>query len=326
MSLKKKQFQFSLFVFCATLFIILFLVGGFFAKKDWPPFKSLAKGYKATITLAREMSQTRPGLLFEHAYKGDGVVKHDPQQASKGLTVLQGIFPGGPQLRLIDMYGKLLHTWPVDFFKIWPNPSHLSNQQIPKTPFNYSIKGNMVLPDGSVIVNLTSLGTAKLDKCGKVLWTVDRMTHHFVVPTHDGNYWIGAHRDIDEIADELLFFNIKRSWLKEENNRNYENTLLLVRPDGEILKELSILQACYDAGYEGHIFDSFQLYKGDLTHTNDIEEVTQALADKIEVVNKGDLLVSIRNLNMLAILDIESGAIKLTMTEPSGSTILPLIE
>jgi len=190
MPLQKKPFQFSLFAFKIALFITLFLVGGLFAKKDWPPFESLINGYRATKTLVEEMTRTHPVVLNENVYSGDGVVMHDPQQASKGLTVLQGILPGGAQLRLINMDGKPLHTWPVDFFKIWPKPSHLLKQNIPKTPFDYHTMGNMVLPDGSVIVNFVYLGTAKLDKCGKVLWTVDRMTHHFVIPTQDGNYWI----------------------------------------------------------------------------------------------------------------------------------------
>ena len=291
MSSQNKQFQLSLFVFGTAIFIVIFLVGGIFAINNAPPFKYLVEGYEATQTLFKEMTQVRSSLLLEHTYKGNGVVKHDLRQAYKGLTVLQGIFPGGTQLRLIDMDGKLLHTWPLDFFKIWPNPTHLLEQKIPRTPFDYHSQGNLVLPDGSIIAILGYLGTVKLDKCGKVLWTVDRMTRHVVSPTQDGNYWIGANREIDDIANELLFFDIKRSLLKEGFQR-YENTVLLVNPDGKILDEFSVLKAFYDAGLEGHIFDAFKIDKTDLTHHNDIEEVTQALADKIEGVNKGDLLVA----------------------------------
>jgi len=278
-------------------------------KENYPPFNYLERGYEDTRSLIKEQTQVRSSLLRRHTYKGNGVVKHEPQQVSKGLTILQGILPSGIELRLIDMDGKPLNTWPVDFFKIWPNPTHLIEQKIPKTPFDYHSQGFMALPDGSVIVNLGYLGTAKLDKCGKVLWTVDRMTRHFVSPTSDGNYWIGANREIDDIAEELIFFDTKRSELKKGWQR-YENTILLVDPEGNILEETSVLQALYDAGFEGHIFNSFKIDRGDLTHHNDIEEVTKALADKIEGVNQGDLLISIRNMNMLAILDKNSHAIK----------------
>ena len=109
----------------------------------------------------------------------------------------------------------------------------------------------------------------------------------------------------------LLFLGIERSWLKETYQR-YENTMLLVTPKGEIIKEVSILQAFYDAGLEGHIFDALQIARDDPTHHNNLEIVTQILADKIEQVNKGDLLLSIRNMNMLIIVDKESYAIKWT--------------
>ena len=257
------------------------------------------------------MNQVRPSMLRAKVYKGEGVTIHDPKQSSKGLTILQGIFSDGLQVKLIDMDGTILHAWPLDFYKIWPNPSHLTKEKLPKSSFNYHSQGILALPDGSIIVNFGYLGTAKLDKCGKTLWTVDRMTRHFVSPTADGNYWIGANREIDDIDEELLFFDINRSWLKGTLQR-YENTMLLVSSDGKVLNEVSILQAFFDAGFEGHIFDAFQIATDDLTHNNDVGEVTQALADKIEGVNEGDLLLSIRNMNMLVILDKESYAIKWT--------------
>jgi len=303
--------QSSTFVFKASLLLIVFIIGGFFATKNYPPFNLLKQGYKDAITLIKELTQTRNDMLLKHAYEGDGVTKHDTEQSYKGLTLMQGIFPGGLQVKLIDMDGTLLQTWPLDYFKIWPDPSHLTEVKRPKSYFDHHSQGILALPDGSIIVNFGYLGTAKLDKCGEVIWTVDRMTRHFVTPTSDGNYWIGANREIDDIDEELLFFGIERSWLKQTLQR-YENTMLLVTPEGKILKEVSLLQAFYDAGLEGHIFDSFTIAKDDPTHHNNIEEVTQALADKIDGVNKGDWLVSLRNMNMLGILDKETFAIKWT--------------
>ena len=308
---KNIQSKFPLIAFSVSIAVIVFVVGGISGANNWPPFSYLMEGYEATKTLVEEMTQERSSLLQERIYDGDGVVTHNDAEAYQGLTVLQGIFPGGPQLRLIDMDGNVLHTWPLDFFKIWPNPTHLLKDKIPRSPFDYHTQGNLVLPDGSIIANLGYLGTVKMDKCGKVQWTVDRMTRHFVSPANDGNYWIGANRDIDDIPEELLFFDIERSFLKEGFQR-YENTVLLVSPEGEILDEFSVLKAYHDAGYEGHIFDAFKVDKTDLTHHNDVEEVTQALADKIEGVNRGDLLLSIRNMHMLVILDKDSRAIKWT--------------
>jgi len=308
---QNQRFDPMSFIFKASLLILVFLLGGALAIKGFPPFDSLKKGYKATVSLYKELTQTRSSLHLKHAYEGDGVTKHDATQTTDGLTIMQGIFPGGLQIKIIDMEGNEVHRWPLDFFKIWPNPTHLSEPKRPKTPFDHHSQGFLALPDGSIIVNFGYLGTVKLDKCGNVVWTVDRMTRHFVTPDGNGNYWIGANREIDDITNNLLFFGIKKSWLKETYQR-YENTMLLVSPEGEVLKEVSVLQAFYDAGLEGHIYDALSIERDDPTHHNNVEIVTQALADKIPGVNPGDLLLSIRNMHMLIIFDQESFEIKWT--------------
>lgn len=48
----------------------------------------------------------------------------------------------------------------------------------------------------------------------------------------------------------------------------------------------------------------------DPTHLNDVELVNEALAEKIGDVRAGDLLVSLRSMDMLAILDQEDGRLK----------------
>jgi hypothetical protein len=83
-----------------------------------------------------------------------------------------------------------------------------------------------------------------------------------------------------------------------------------VDQNGKTKKEFSMLQSLYDAGLESEIYDSILINFRDPTHVNDIEVITQELADKIQDVNKGDLLVSMRQMNMLAIIDQLTGAIK----------------
>jgi hypothetical protein len=305
-----KSNQPPLIIFVSSVLLVVFIIGGVMAINNLPPFSFLQKNYHATVALLNESQMVRPKILREQRYDGNGVVEHKAEQTSAGVTILQGIFADGVQLRLVDMDGNILHAWPIDFFKIWPEPTHLEKNKIPKSSYHYHSQGNAVLPDGSIIVNIGYKGTAKLDKCGKVLWTVDRMTRHFVNPT-EGGYWIGANRAVDDIPEELLFFGVERSWLKTTFER-YENTILLIDESGNIRDEFSLLQAFYDAGLEGHIYDAMKIARDDPTHNNDIEEVTAPLANKIEGVNEGDLLVSIRNMHMLIILDKETKEIKWT--------------
>jgi hypothetical protein len=316
MKSKKNKPDISLLVFKGTLLVVVFLLGGFLAKSGSVPFKLIEKGLKDTEKLAEETTRKRPMLLGKSTYKGDGVTIHKQDQAYQGLTVMQGWFPEGPQARLVDMDGNVIHTWMIDFFEIWDKPEHIyPKRNIPKTRFNYHTMGLVVLKDGSIVANVQNQGAVKLDKCGEVIWTVDRMTHHSVTPTEDGGFWMPGNRDLRKVPDDLLFLGITRKKLMKSWGR-YENVLLYVDANGEIKKEFSVLQAVADANFEHQIYDAMMIRENDPTHTNDIEIVTEALAAKLDNINAGDLLVSIRQFHMLAIFDQDDGRIKWHQTGP----------
>ncbi len=310
MSINIKQLDISHITFKVSLVIGIFLLGGVLAQSGVYPFTFIEQGIIATKTLIEEQTRRRPELLKKIIYPGKGVTINETEQTAKGLTLMQGWFPEGPQAILVDMDGTIIHRWMIDFFKIWPNPQHIyPEKNIPKTPFNYHSQGIVALPDGSIVANIGNTGTVKIDKCNQVVWTVDRMTHHSVTLTQEGGFWILANNDLREIPEDLLFAGMTSEKLEETLGR-YENLLLYVDAHGQVQKEFSVLQAIVDAGLEHQLFDAMMIREFDPTHANDIEVVTPELAAKIEQVNEGDLLVSIRQFHMLAIFDQETGKIK----------------
>jgi hypothetical protein len=310
MSKDKKKLDFSQVTFKVSLILGVFLLGGILAQSGVYPFNFIDKGITATKTLIEEQTRTHPELLERITYPGEGVTINETEQTSKGFTLMQGWFPEGPQAILVDMDGTVVHRWKIDFFKIWPNPQHIyPEKNIPQTPFNYHSQGIVALPDGSIVANIGNTGTVKLDKCNQVVWTVDRMTHHSVTLTEEGGFWILANNDVRKIPENLMFAGLTLEKLKDTLGR-YENLLLYVDANGQVQKEFSILQAIVDAGLEHQLFNTMMLKEADPTHANDIEVVTPELAAKIQDVNEGDLLVSIRQLHMLAIFDQKTGKIK----------------
>jgi len=314
---KKKKIEPARLAFITASYLVIFLIGGGFAIKNWQPFTFISKGYSDTATLIKETRQTRPTLLLKKVYNGNGVIKHNASKSYNGLTLLQGTLPGGPQLRLIDMEGNEVHRWPVDFFTLWPKPTHLTEEQIPKSVFNYHTQGVELLRDGSVIFNIGDIGAAKLDKCGNIQWTVDRLTHHSITQTTDEGYWIPSHRKIDNIAEKYLFRGIQKQHLKNyaiQSQRaganGYENLILRINDKGKIIREFSILKSMIDAGFESALYDTTLINAVDPTHVNEIEVVTKALADKIPGVNIDDILVSVRQMHLLMIMDQFTGEIK----------------
>lgn len=295
----------------AAGFTLAGLAGAFGAS----PFKELAGGARAAVLMAREMSQTRPMILSPLEYEGIGLVEADMAKANGGLTLIQGIMPGGNQIRLIAADGKEMHRWTADFFAIWPDADKvLKDRPVPKSEFNYFIQGMAPQSDGSLLVNFGQLGSAMLDKCSNLVWRSDLQTHHSVTPTGDGQYWVPGVISLADTPDELFPAGMNRKQmgaLSADNlSKGYNNSAVLFDADGKVVREISVLQAVYDAGLENALYTSLQEVPNDPIHLNDIEVVTEPLAAKIEGVEEGDLLLSLREMNMIAILDDETGKLK----------------
>ena len=296
------------------IFMAAFLLGGLLSTFDVMPFPTLKKGLLATLTLIDEVRRDRPKILKPSPHDGAGLTKFDPSAAQPGYTLVQGLLPGGPQIRMIDMEGQEIHRWNVDFFDIWPEPDHvIPAANLPKSPFNYHTQGFWPLKDGSILANVGDLGSVLLDRCSRPIWTVDRMTHHSVTPAGGGKFWIPAHIPVFETPPDLVpkGYTLERIARRIEGSlKNYNNSIILIDSNGQVEKEFSVLRAVYDAGLEHALYASLQEVAVDPTHINDIEIVTEAFARHFEDVNAGDLLVSIREMHMLAVLDQNDGRLK----------------
>jgi hypothetical protein len=308
MAFRAKEINWARVAFFAAITFAIFLTGVVVAKKQLQPYPLLEEGYEAAGAVYLQAIAERHELVEEISYPGDGIVHSDPG-AYDGLTLIQGLFPEGAELRLLDMAGNAVHRWPVRFSEIWPEPSHVPPAAIPATDFNYHTQGMWLLPDGAVVFNVGALGTVKMDKCGNVLWTVDRLTHHSVTPNEDGSFWIPAWAHPDSVPQDLILQGVDES-IPDGDMVRYEDRLLRVSADGVVEQEISVLRSLFDGEFNGDLYDSWTIRSSDPTHVNDIEVVTPELAGKIDGVEAGDLLASIRQMHMLAILDKSDGRIK----------------
>lgn len=157
----------------------------------------------------------------------------------------------------------------------------------------------------------------KYATCGGVDWTLDRKTHHSVTRNPDGTFWIPSKRDPKEIAPEDYLPGVSYDSLMK--TANYTDSALLVGPDGAVRRELPVLERIIDWIAEIQKiqeFSRFQQVQSDFLHLNDIEVVTPELADRIDGVAAGDLLLSLCNLNALTIVDATTGQAKWMTSGP----------
>jgi hypothetical protein len=305
----KNQPDIPLLLFFTGLACLIFLSGGFFGVNNLPPYRWVNEKFDAAKAISVQLKLKRPPGLGVIYYPEQGTFQHQPKRTTAGLTLIQGIFSDGVAVRLIDLSGKIVKEWPLKLYEVWPKLEHIPLHRRPASDFNFHSQGMVALPDGSIVVNYSLLGLVKYDRCGKIVWTVDRMTHHSVTLDEDGSFWVPTKTYANDVADDLLFSWYSREEL-DKSPLKYEDRLLHISPDGEILEEISVLQAVVNAGMEPQIHDSQYINKEDPTHINFISIVTDKLAEKIENIKKGDLLVSIRQFHMLVIMDRSDGTIK----------------
>jgi hypothetical protein len=240
--------------------------------------------------------------LFKPRHEGSDVVHFDKDSAVPGLTLISSFFDRSIEIRLITLDGEIVNRWPINVFDIWDNFDHLHNiKNAPKTSWNAILNGIMILPDGSVVFNL--FGLVKLDRCGNIVWKVPKFAHHSIEPAVDGGFWVGGK---NYIGSKSKHPPIKTPY--------EEDTILKISSDGSIVREISVLDIFWKNNLLGVLFSNNSRFhaspQNDVIHLNDIDELTVELEDAFPQFNAGDLLVSLRQTNMIMVIDPKTELVK----------------
>ncbi|MGH8249921.1 MAG: arylsulfotransferase family protein [Steroidobacteraceae bacterium] len=273
------------------------LAVGVFKLFPYRLLESIAAAGVEAIRYPRHTFRIAPEkFLARSRHTGSRVVKHVPAQVSPGVTFITGFFDGAHGMRLVGMDGEPIHDWRVSFNAIWPEAKHL-----PKQPHDWDteLHGALLYPDGDVVFTFQYGGLVRIDRCSRVIWKLPLQTHHTLFQDQDGNLWVSS-RKLHETT-VASFPKIPAPF--------YEEFMLKVSPAGEVLAEISILEAIYDSGHEAVLFANGKHdseidvpLDHDFTHLNDIEALTPDLAAAFPMFEAGDLLISVRNLNLLLVV------------------------
>lgn len=294
-----------------------FTFGAYSATRQTFPFVFLDKTYDhlkdslQAVGISAKSTFT-PGAMHLQPvrYAGDGVVRNTaPDQDS--LVFLAGFFEGNNELRVIRRNGEVVARWPVVYSDFFPDTSFLARP--PGNDFLTELHGAVLNPDGSVVFNFEYYGSVKLSRCGDVDWTLEHPTHHSVERAEGGGYWIPgriSHQKIAPDAFPPFTSHYQGKWPYQED------LILKVSEEGEILTSVSLPQIFYDNGQvalltaTGHHFDGEPTYDDELLHLNKIGELPSAIADNFENLEAGDLVLSMREHNLVMIVDPDSWKIR----------------
>ncbi|CAB5122819.1 hypothetical protein D3OALGA1CA_2687 [Olavius algarvensis associated proteobacterium Delta 3] len=286
-----------------------FAVGLYSAHKKTVVYRALLD-VKKKIELVSEEASTLTKLHPKHMvqparFEGQGVTVNNVPGGEQDLVFLSGFFEDTNEHRLIRRDGSILARWPVNYSEIFPDPSHL--RKPPKTDWNVDMDGALMLPDGSVVFSFELCGLVKLDRCGNVVWSLGRESHHSVEPSEKGGFWVPGRRWVPKKSD---------SPFPPFQPPFYEDTIMKVSYDGRVTSEISVPGLFYENGLEtlltatGHHFEVGMKWDREILHLNKVHELSSDIAEDFPLFEEGDLALSIRELNMVLVIDPDTRDIK----------------
>ena len=294
-------------VFVISFAALAWMYGFATSARGWFPNDLLVRAWDE----ARALGTTAPDWMVSRVYEGEGVRLVVPGSTQQGLTLVSTNlqeFDWLPGLVLIDHDGAVHHQWRVDPSEIFADSANVRRWNTAQAIVN----GSHLFPNGDVLVNLDYLGTVRLDACGRVRWRLAEGNHHSITPAEDGTFWIPAlSRKGPAVTPD------HPDGLPGIRHDVYQDRILQVSADGQILRDINVFDVLYANGLQRHIPKaSWKRDRDDITHLNDVEPLPAALADQYPLFEAGNLVVSLRHLDLVMVLDPQTERVKWHETRP----------
>ncbi|MBD3349027.1 MAG: PQQ-binding-like beta-propeller repeat protein [Candidatus Eisenbacteria bacterium] len=237
-----------------------------------------------------------------------GVTVYDRERAYDGLNFYtSGHLPGAI---LMDMDGDVLHEWRYDFIDAW--------KQGPRDSLPKRAKGAgfwrraYLFENGDVLGIYDGLGLVKVDSESELIWA----------------YLEGAHHDLDVQPDGRIYVVIRDAHINPTVNPDdpvLEDYIVVLDEDGRELRRTPLLEAFRTPRYSRYL--DVMKESGDIFHTNTIEVLDSTLEGEVAGFEEGNILVCVRELDVAAVVDDETGkvvwAARAPWSKPHDTTVLP---
>jgi hypothetical protein len=214
------------------------------------------------------------------------ITVYDPDKAYPGLNLFtSGHFPGAI---LMDMEGNILHTWERSCEQIWPE---LDPDLMEISPDFW--RAAHVFVNGDVLGIFAGIGVFKLDAGSNVIWSNQN----------------GAHHDFEILPNGDIYVLTRTAHLIHRLNKEdpiLEDFLVVLDSNGKEKIRISLIK-CFE-NY-GEYYPSDIEWKGDVFHTNKVHVLDGSIAHRSPDFRSGNILTSIRNINAIAIVDMDKQAI-----------------
>jgi hypothetical protein len=218
---------------------------------------------------------------YERASGQENVTVWVPELAYDGLN----LHTSGhlPEAQLMDMDGRVVHRWRLDF-----------RAAFPKHPAERIVFGmaywRRVHPfeNGDLLAIYEGYGLIKVDRDSNLLWANAGRYHHDLFVDRDGRIYTLVRRA--ELVPRI-----------HEEEYVLLDYVTILEPDGALVRRIPLLEAFERSPYASFLANAPE--HGDIFHTNTIEVFDGSQAHRSPIFAAGNILLSIREMNVIAILD-----------------------
>ncbi len=281
--------------------VVMFFLGMAAVHRNWSVWSETAQ-IKNMVRSVLETGQNLPARSYyrraENAPDQRYVVTNKDAIAD-GYWAITRIDPktGLFTVDLLAVDGTVVHSWATDYSDI---VADASNQTF--------LHGANVQKDGSILVAYDSgTGLARLDSCGAPIWSRTDAYYHHVIQTADDGFWTWQ-APADPNGDDQRLFRFDG-----DTGQELELIELIDHVVGR--SAANALIASIPKDYE-FTRDRWDWGMVDLFHPNDLQPLPAALADAFPQFSPGDLLISLRDINLVAVVDRQSRDILWSMQGP----------
>jgi Arylsulfotransferase (ASST) len=307
---------FALFVLASAF--LCFLAGAFVVLTQVFPYDQLNNAYQAGRALYLQKTQYREPQATDlyNPARSDarGVTVHDPERAQVGLTLYSSSHE--QKAFLVGMDGEVVHEWALPFSAVWDETAAVENPR--PDPF-VMLEHAYAYPNGDLLAIYSGIGDTpwgyglvKMDKDAEVIWKYLERAHHDLDVGKDGRIYVLTH--------EIRFDEIEIA--RHMEPPRIDDFVVVLSPDGEELKKVSVLDALADSPY-ARLLARFPWYtthpeqrNGDFTHANTVELIRPEAAANMPFAEAGQVLLSLRELDLIAVLDLEQERIVWALRGP----------
>lgn len=308
----------ALILFMLSLAVLAFLVGVAVVQYKLPPYGLLQQAKAALVawtSLEDDKLMTALTRLDPSAPAMPEITELSTDAGDEPLLLTGGFYQDmaecprfGCLARMIDRTGKTLHKWEVDPALVMTTDASFAGR------FNadsiYPI-GIALLPEGELAVTFHArnsfpyqVGIARIAVDGSVLWRHFDYSHHWLDADAQGRTYTPSARVV-QTPPHVVGTSV--AW-RCRSGQTFDEGVRIRNADGTVLRDLWLSESLAKSDYPGLLYS---VRDGcDPAHVNSVQVVSPAIAETLDGVEAGDLLISAREPSAVAILGGQDGQVR----------------